>query len=151
MQKWWVWYTESWIKDTNWQPVHQTWVLHVFVWWGHASSNQPWSSILPIVWYLDNFTCLYYQLCLRKHLRLSPWLNITCRTSLAVQWLRLHASTAGGTGSIPGQGTKILHAVRPKPNQKKERSKQTKNHITCIPCVHVYVKFWKEKNNKKRL
>ncbi|KAB0357984.1 hypothetical protein FD755_001928 [Muntiacus reevesi] len=23
-------------------------------------------------------------------------------TSLAVQWLKLHASTAGGTGSIPG-------------------------------------------------
>ena len=27
-------------------------------------------------------------------------------TSLAVQWLGLCASTAGGTGSIPGQGTK---------------------------------------------
>ena len=32
-------------------------------------------------------------------------------SSLAVQWLRLHASTAGGVGSIPGQGTKILHAA----------------------------------------
>ena len=29
------------------------------------------------------------------------------RTSLAVQWLGLHASTAGGTGSFPGQGAKI--------------------------------------------
>ena len=30
-------------------------------------------------------------------------------TSLAVQWLLKHrASTAGGMGSIPGQGTKIL-------------------------------------------
>ena len=28
--------------------------------------------------------------------------------SLAVQWLGLHASTAGGPGSIPGPGTKIL-------------------------------------------
>ena len=28
-------------------------------------------------------------------------------TSLAVQWLRLPTSTAGDTGSIPGQGTKI--------------------------------------------
>ena len=28
-------------------------------------------------------------------------------TSLAVQWLRLHTPNAGGTGSIPGQGTKI--------------------------------------------
>ena len=32
-------------------------------------------------------------------------------TSQAVQWLRLHTSTAGGTGSVPGQGTKILHPV----------------------------------------
>ena len=30
--------------------------------------------------------------------------------SLAVQWLGLCASTAGDTGSIPGRGTKILHA-----------------------------------------
>ena len=29
------------------------------------------------------------------------------RTSLAVQWLKLCASTAGGAGSIPGWGTKI--------------------------------------------
>ena len=34
------------------------------------------------------------------------------RTSLAVQWLRLRASIAGDVGSIPGQGTKILHAER---------------------------------------
>ena len=33
-------------------------------------------------------------------------------TSLAVQWLRLHASSAGGCGSIPGRGTKIPHAAR---------------------------------------
>ena len=42
-------------------------------------------------------------------------------TSLAVQWLRLCTSTAGGLGSNPGQGTKILHATwccqREKQNQ----------------------------------
>ena len=27
-------------------------------------------------------------------------------TSLVVQWLRLHAPNAGGTGLIPGQGTR---------------------------------------------
>ena len=32
-------------------------------------------------------------------------------TSLAVQCLRLCASTAGGIGSIPGWGTKIPHAA----------------------------------------
>ena len=29
----------------------------------------------------------------------------------AVQWLGLHASTAGGTGLIPGWRTKILNAM----------------------------------------
>ena len=32
-------------------------------------------------------------------------------TPPAFQWLRLHASTAGGKSSIPGQGAKILYAV----------------------------------------
>ena len=29
-----------------------------------------------------------------------------------VKWLRLHASTAGGVSSIPGQGTKIPQAMQ---------------------------------------
>ena len=33
-------------------------------------------------------------------------------TSLAVQWLKLHASTAGDVGLIPSWGTKIPHAMR---------------------------------------
>ena len=33
-------------------------------------------------------------------------------TSLAVQWLRLRASSAGGMGSIPGQETTIPQAAR---------------------------------------
>ena len=38
--------------------------------------------------------------------------------SLVVQWLGLHASTARGPGSIPGQGTKIhkLHDMAKKNN-----------------------------------
>ena len=32
-------------------------------------------------------------------------------TSLAVQWLGLRASTAWGTGSIPGRGAKIPQAA----------------------------------------
>ena len=35
----------------------------------------------------------------------------TYGTSLAVQWLRHLASTAGGEGSIPGRGTKMPHAM----------------------------------------
>ena len=32
-------------------------------------------------------------------------------TSLAVQWLRPHASNPEGAGSIPGQGTEISHKL----------------------------------------
>ena len=37
---------------------------------------------------------------------------MTQGTSLAVQWLRLHAPNAGGTGSISGRGNKILHVLQ---------------------------------------
>ena len=40
-----------------------------------------------------------------------PWNLKVSGNSLAVQWLNLCTSTAGGLGSIPGQGTKILKAV----------------------------------------
>ena len=44
-------------------------------------------------------------------------------TSLAVQWLRLRTSAAGGAGSIPGRGTKIPHATQHgQKKRKKERS-----------------------------
>ena len=40
------------------------------------------------------------------------WLfrSIWPRTSLAIQWLRLHDSTTEGMGSVPGRGTEIPHA-----------------------------------------
>ena len=38
-----------------------------------------------------------------------------------VQWLRLRASVAGGAGLIPGQGTKILHAVWSGQKRKKQK------------------------------
>ena len=37
--------------------------------------------------------------------------NTFLGTYLAVQWVRLGASTAGSMGSIPGRGTKISHAT----------------------------------------
>ena len=50
------------------------------------------------------------------------------RTSLVAQWLRLHTSHAGGTGSIPGQGSKIPHAVWCK--KKKKNTEQSGGHLT---------------------
>ena len=43
--------------------------------------------------------------------------------SLVVQWLRLHTSIAGGTGTNPGQGTKIPHASWYGQKKKKENPK----------------------------
>ena len=45
--------------------------------------------------------------------------------SLEVQWLRLHSSNAGSAGSIPGWGTKILHATHPKIKIEKHKMKST--------------------------
>ena len=56
--------------------------------------------------------------------------KIKVRTSFVVQWLRLHASTAGDTDLIPGQGTKVLHATLhgpPSPQKKKKGRKEKKN------------------------
>ena len=54
------------------------------------------------------------------------WTNLKSivRTSLEVQWLGLHVSTAGGTGSVSGRGTKMSHAVWC--GQKLKQNKHTK-------------------------
>ena len=51
-------------------------------------------------------------------------LIIIAEDFLAVQGLGLCVSTAVGTGSILGQGTKIPHAVQPLKKKKKERKKE---------------------------
>ena len=47
----------------------------------------------------------------------------TLGTSLLVQWLRLCASSVGGPGSNPGQGTKISHAAQHSQKIKKKKKK----------------------------
>ena len=42
---------------------------------------------------------------------LATFKKLSLKISLVVQWLKFCASTAGGTGSIPNQGTKIPHAM----------------------------------------
>ena len=50
-------------------------------------------------------------------------------TSLVIQWLRLHTSVAGDTGSIPDWGTKIPNAAQC--GRKKENKKDfLKNYFT---------------------
>ena len=43
-------------------------------------------------------------------------------TSLVVQWLGLCTSTAGGSGSILGHGTKIPHAMQHGQKKKKKQN-----------------------------
>ena len=45
------------------------------------------------------------------------------RTSLVIQWLGLHTSNAGGTGSIPGQGTKN-HTSSVVQRKRKDRARE---------------------------
>ena len=52
-------------------------------------------------------------------------------TSLVVQWLQLCPSNAGGTGSIPGQGTKIPHNEMWQKKKKKERKKKESLWLLC--------------------
>ena len=54
----------------------------------------------------------------------------TDRNSLVVPWLGLRASTAGGLGSIPGQGTKIPQAAwcGKKQTNKTKQNRQGRAH-----------------------
>ena len=56
-------------------------------------------------------------------------------TSLGIQWLRLRAPKAGGTGSIPGQVTKIPGAVwsNLRKNRKEKKSSVAMKQGPTIP------------------
>ena len=62
--------------------------------------------------YLEN-DCTYHDIIqVYKEYNQFFFIKRENRSSLVVQWLRLHASTVGGTSSIPGQRTKIPHAAQ---------------------------------------
>ena len=69
-------------------------------------------------------------------------------TSLAVQWLRLYASIAGGTSSIPDQETKIPHTSQHShpPTEGREIHMCQKYICTLLPLAspnYCYVLFFK--------
>ena len=51
------------------------------------------------------------------------------KSSLVVQWLRLLASTAGGTSLTPGWRTKILHATCHGQNIKEKKRERERKKI----------------------
>ena len=71
------------------------------------------------------------------------WIKKMWGTSLVVQWLRFHAFTAADSGSIPGQGTKISHAMWSKKKKKKNKNEniiyQLKNNMGKVT---IFKKTW---------
>ena len=57
------------------------------------------------------------------------------RTSLVVQWLRLHTSNAGGTVSIPDEGNKIPKGLGKKKKKKNALEPTTGRTITAVHSV----------------
>ena len=57
-------------------------------------------------------------------------------TSLAVQRLRLHASAAGGVGSIPEDPA--CHVMRPKKFKNKKKSNTKLPDFPAIPLLGIY-------------
>ena len=55
---------------------------------------------------------------------------------VVAQWLRLHASNAGAAGSIPGQGTRILHALGATKKEEEEMAKYL--------AMKTYLELWIE-------
>lgn len=78
------------------------------------------------------FYCIFIPLfcyCSKNTIKLATILggtfNLFCLkkklgTSLVIHWLRLHASKAGGAGSIPDQGTEVPHATQCGKKRKKK-------------------------------
>ena len=62
------------------------------------------------------------EICHTYKIYLFNYMYKTCNVgnSLAMQCLGLCASAAGGMGLVPGQGTKIPHAVQPKKKKQKK-------------------------------
>ena len=59
-------------------------------------------------------------------------LKRTIGTCLVVQWLRVHAPNAEGMTSIPGWGTKILHAKWYGLKKKKRRRRRKEIHMSSL-------------------
>ena len=73
-----------------------------------------------------------YSLWSCKKSSITEWLSTHAQgTSLAVQWLRLHAPNAGGPGSIPGQGTRSI--------------------ITQLKSPRAVMKTWHSQTNLKKI
>ena len=89
-------------------------------------------SVVKSLWRREALDFEEYMLCISKDQRRSTVQTKVKKqlgNSLGVQWLGLHASTAGGAGLIPGWGTKILHAMRHSRKKRKKKKKTISEHV----------------------
>ena len=87
------------------------------------------------------YSCMpYYQICGFMQQPLQSGCRAILGTSLAVQWLRCWTSTAGGMCSIPGQGTKIPHALQPEKEKKNKKHKIWSYSIITSPLMFSLLK-----------
>ena len=78
-----------------------------------------------------------------KHI-LNELRNTGTGTSLVVQWLRLHASSAVGQGSVPAQGTRS-HRLQLKDSEchkEEQRSQVLLLRSELAKCIHYYTFFF---------
>ena len=99
------------------------------------SSNCPPSCILP--------SC---PLLAHSHVENKPsYSHLKTGDSLAVQWLRVHAFTAMGLGSIPDQGTKIPSALQLMAQKEKNQTSYIPFQLSLLtaklPEVAAYAHF----------
>ena len=79
-------------------------------------------------------SCYYFRTLFIKLWEISNvniCLKVNGGNSLAVQWLKLHVSTAGGPGSIPGQGTNILQAAWCHQKKKGKKKVNRNRNLDC--------------------
>ena len=57
-----------------------------------------------------------------------------------VQWLRLLAVNAGGTGSIPGRGTKVPRATWCGPKKKKKKKRKITFVYITVDLIRIVFK-----------
>ena len=110
--------------------------------WNHICFPLKVLSVVFYVWSVfmvcaSNY--LFHFLFIHIHNNITPSKKkkIGLGTSLAIQWLRLCASTARNRGSNPGQGTKILRGQKENKN-KKEIERIISNLYLRISHVHMY-------------
>jgi len=115
---------ETWVWSLGWEdPLEKGMATHssILAWripWteepgglqsmGSQRAGHDWSDLVRSTHNFEFFM---------SHLKNSILRKANARTSLAVQWLRLHASTAGSTNLILGWGIKILQPEKEKEKQ----------------------------------